>query len=78
MSLLYFLVLWYLFAHQRLKEKVYTGTKYIVDTFNYPHHGVEIKKQCHTIVGCLFWLIVLSIQYDGVNVQKRSLSSIPN
>lgn len=48
------------------------GTKYMVDAFNYPYRGIEIQKQCHTIVGCLFWLIVLSIQYDGVNVQKRS------
>lgn len=48
------------------------GTKYMVDAFNYPYHGIEIQKQCCTIVECLFWLIVLSIQYDGVNMQKRS------
>ena len=47
------------------------GTKYMINAFNYPYSGLENSKQCKTVVGCLFWFVILAIKYDGVDVQKR-------
>jgi hypothetical protein len=47
------------------------GTKYMINAFNYPYEGYEKGKQCRFLITCLFWFIVLSIKYDGVNLEKR-------
>lgn len=47
------------------------GTNYMINAFNYPYQGVENAKQCRTLFGCIYWFIILSFQYDGVDVQKR-------
>lgn len=36
------------------------GTNYMINAFNYPYQGVENSKQCRTLLGCMFWFIILS------------------
>lgn len=48
------------------------GRKYILNAFDYPFEGYYIAtQQCDTLIGCLFWFVVFSIKYDGVDVAKR-------
>lgn len=47
------------------------GRKYMIDAFNYPYGGAEAQKQCGTLISCMFWIAVLSIKFDGVNLTKR-------
>ena len=46
--------------------------KYMVYAFNYPYTGHDIIKQTRFLITAVFWLILFSIKYDGVDIQKRS------
>lgn len=45
--------------------------KYMINAFNYPYQGYEKCKQTKYFVVAAFWFAVLSIKYDGVDIQKR-------
>lgn len=47
------------------------GMKYMIAAFNYPYRGEEACKQTGWLIVALFWLIVFSRKYDGVNLEKR-------
>ena len=48
------------------------GMKYMINAFNYPYYrGYEKCKQTKFFIIAAFWFAVLSIKYDGVDIQKR-------
>ena len=47
------------------------GLKYMINAFNYPCKGYEENKQTRYFIVAVFWFAVLSIKYDGVDIQKR-------
>ena len=47
------------------------GMKYMINAFNYPYQGYEKCKQTKIFIIAVFWFTVLSIKYDGVDIQKR-------
>ena len=48
------------------------GMKYMINAFNYPYYrGYEKCKQTKFLIIATFWFAVLSIKYDGVDIQKR-------
>ena len=47
------------------------GMKYMINAFNYPYQGYEKCKQTKFFIIAVFWFSVLSIKYDGVDIQKR-------
>ena len=47
------------------------GMKYMINAFNYPYRGYEKCKQTKFFIMAAFWFAVLSIKYDGVDIQKR-------
>ena len=53
-----------------LQEK-YMGMKYMINAFNYPYRGYEKCKQTEFFIIAAFWFAILSIKYDGVDIQKR-------
>lgn len=47
------------------------GQKYAIYAFNYPYQGYEKTKQTKWLLVALAYVVVWSIQYDGVDVNKR-------
>ena len=47
------------------------GMKYMINAFNYPYQGYEKCKQTKIFIIAVFWFTILSIKYDGVDIQKR-------
>ena len=47
------------------------GMKYMINAFNYPYKYYEKSKQTNLFIIAVFWFIILSIKYDGVDTQKR-------
>nr|DAW96142.1 MAG TPA: hypothetical protein [Bacteriophage sp.] len=47
------------------------GFKYRIDGFHYPFLYVENEKQTSWLIVCVFWFIIFSVIYDGVDVQVR-------
>ena len=48
------------------------GMKYMINAFNYPYRGCEKCKQTKFFIIAAFWFAVLSIKYDGVDIQKEN------
>ena len=42
-----------------------------ISAFNYPYKGIEANRVTGSWIVCIFWFIVFSIKYDGVDVAKR-------
>lgn len=48
--------------------------KYMLSAFNYPYQGTDlINKQTKFFIVAAFWFAILSIKYDGVDIQKRKI-----
>lgn len=47
------------------------GMKYMIYAFNYPYAGYNVSKQTRFFIISVFWFMLLSIKYDGVDIQKR-------
>lgn len=47
------------------------GMKYMLSAFNYPYQGADVNKQTKFFIVAAFWFAMLSIKYDGVDIQKR-------
>lgn len=47
------------------------GMKYMIYGFNYPYKGYEASRQTRYIVTAIFWFIIYSLKYDGVDINKR-------
>ena len=48
------------------------GMKYMIYAFNYPYTGYDMSKQTRFFIIAIFWFMLFSIKYDGVDIQKRS------
>ena len=48
------------------------GMKYMIYAFNYTHMEYDASKQTRFLIVSVFWFILFSIKYDGVDIQKRS------
>lgn len=49
------------------------GMKYMIYAFNYyPYIGYDTSKQTRFLIVAVFWFILFSIKYDGVDIQKRN------
>ena len=48
------------------------GMKYMVYAFNYLYTGYDTSKQTRFLIVAVFWFILFSIKYDGVDIQKRN------
>jgi hypothetical protein len=46
--------------------------KYMLSAFNYPYRGADTSKQTRFLIVALFWFVVLSLEYDGVDFSKRA------
>lgn len=47
------------------------GMKYIIYGFNYPYRGYKVSRQTRFMPIAIWWFIVYSLKYDGVDVNKR-------
>jgi hypothetical protein len=47
------------------------GMKYMIYGFNYPYRYYEASRQTRYIIVAIFWFIVYSLKYDGVDINKR-------
>lgn len=48
------------------------GLKYAIHGFNYPYTGYyEASRQTRFMVIAIFWFIIFSLKYNGVDIYKR-------
>lgn len=45
----------------------------MIYAFDYPYTGYDISKQTKFIIIAVFWFVLFSIKYNGVDIQKRNL-----
>ena len=48
------------------------GMKYMIYAFKYPYTGHDISKQTRFFIVAVFWFMLFSIKYDGVDITKRN------